>query len=207
MCQKEHWVIHKVNCREVKQDLPDNVQRDIEDLANYFTLYKMRKEEGNECHCLQCSALCLNIPGGYDPFHVLKLVQENPDFYASCVQDYFLGGTKPYFYLRPATVHEAKGTRVRFITQKGSCSYLGPNGCTLRRDQMPIGCVVSKGCDDHCASADKREAPIIWGTKTGLRVMKEFEDYQRKKNPDISLGDDHRFFREQVLSTLFLSIK
>lgn len=217
-CQKDHWPNHRDICKheQLKKEIqkqkqaiaiPDKVMRDIEDLANFCALDKIRAEDANECYCSKCAALCLHIPGMYDPFHVLQLVQKNADFYATCVQDFFFGKEKkPCFFLRPPNQNEQKGTRVHFLTKKGPCSHLGPHGCTLKRDDMPIGCVVAKACEDNSPSVGNSESPIIWGTRTGLRVMKQFETYHQTRQLGASFGNDDKFQQEILLSSFLFAL-
>ncbi len=120
---------------------------------------------------------------------VLKLASENPNFYATCIEDFYYGkqDNVAYFYLRPRLRHELGGQRAPFFTKRGQCFFLGASGCTLKRQDMPLGCVVASGCQLGL-SADKSEAPMIWGTQNGKKALCEFETFNKAQGRSVGKG-------------------
>jgi len=171
--------MHKQNCFPVS---------DIEDLVANLRL------NSTECHCTQCAKLCTGVPGAYDPQHVLLMAAQDPDFYGKCVQDFYSSSTRPAFYLRPRIVSEPTGQRTDFFATRGLCNFLGPHGCTLKREDMPLGCVVARGCVSGGPSADKLEAPVIWNTPSGRKAIADFEAYNRIRNR--SVGEDEVYQKQ-----------
>jgi hypothetical protein len=189
-CQGKHWKVHKQNCQpRLKID-------DVEDMFVRKHVNTLRKNSV-ECHCTECASLCRGVPGAYDPDHVLQLAENNPDFYATCIQDFHAASNfeKHTFYLRPRMLHEKGGTRVGFFAQRGLCSFLGPQGCTLKRDKMPLGCVVGLGCVPGGTNADKMESPIIWSTSNAKKAIHNFEVYNTQRGN--SVGQDDVFRKEE----------
>jgi hypothetical protein len=183
-CQRKDWQAHKASCRK---------EVDADDLGDPRVLKNARIKLGNECHCTKCAALCRIIPGAYDPYHVEQLSKENPGFLHTLTMDWFSGDKKHHPYLRPATVDEVPGNLSPFAPS-GVCSNLGPEGCQLPRDKMPLGCIVATGCrSTKTEKYDKAGAPKIWGTPKGKEIIDAFVATNRERDPharlDINLVD------------------
>ncbi len=81
------------------------------------------------------------------------------------VQDYRVVGNSLYSYLRPAIVNEKEiGQRSDSITT-GNCIHLGPQGCNLKREEMPTGCVIALPCVTRGEmTEDKFNMHMMWIT-------------------------------------------
>ena len=53
---------------------------------------------------------------------------------------------------------------------------------------MPLGCVAALACGKS-QSADKNEAPVIWGGDVGRSVIEDFEGANSRRDPTVGLGD------------------
>jgi hypothetical protein len=169
---------------------------DIEDLGEILA----RRDFGS-CSCPDCASLCHGVPGIYDPAHINRLIESGQTTLAALVphlvEDYFLGNemtrgagdeaVETVFYLRPRMSSEGAGGLAPMIPTVGSCSRLGPGGCTLARGEMPVGCISAFACREG-SGYDKNRAPEMWGTDEGRDLIRRFEAESRRQTPDIALG-------------------
>jgi len=156
------------------------VSPDIEDLAE-------RREFG-ECTCTKCATLCRGTPGIYDPRHLHRLLTEKPELASACVIDKWL--TQDLIIvlsLRPRTASE-KGGQIGSpfgILNGDGCVHLGPGGCKLTRNEMPIECVVSYACDKS-ESIDKDSIARLWITEMGSNLIAQFQAKLPKSDTDFT---------------------
>ncbi len=160
-----------------------------------------------QCSCKKCMRECVILPGAYSPFQLLReikkcnIIAKNDDRHilSKVVQDYRVINGKAVFYLRPALETEEKAQRVG-ATQIGKCSNLGPNGCMLSRDAMPLGCLLALPCRPELRQRkDIINLHIMWLTKTGLRVIAMFELFNAKTQ---RIGCDASFQEDFQIESL-----
>ncbi len=176
-CQRKDRPRHKAECIG-----------DIEETIAFW------RRNARPCSCAECSHLCTEQPGAFDPTHLFKLAQKDPSIYANVVQDkvFINKELDPIFYLRPKKITERGGERCAMMPSPAPCSFLGPQGCMLARDDMPIGCVVVLSCEQFVIQADKDQASVVWTTPIARKVMQEFEAFNRKRG-SIYLGNDDTY--------------
>lgn len=168
---------------------------DIEDLGSLRQILADRSKF-DPCSCPDCASLCHGVPGIYDPAHLLRLISKGttlaklvPDL----VEDFYLDelgeGVPPVFYLRPRMNSERAGGVAPMIPTVGSCSRLGPGGCTLARGEMPIGCISAYACR-AAPSYGKSRAVEMWNTNEGRELIRLFEEESRRQTPGSVLGTE-----------------
>ncbi len=173
-CQQLHWQQHKKTCLA-----------DFEDIGKTTAMVANIRKCAHRCDCEKCRLTCHGMPGPYDPVQVREFVKNNPDFYGTCVQDYYAGdGTSSTtFFLRPPTISELPGTRARFLFKDEKCKYLTETGCSLAENNtMPTSCLVTSACRKQPIRFDKQQTPAIWGSVLGLAIMKDFETYNTSRS-------------------------
>ncbi len=109
---------------------------DIEDL--------IRERDYAPCGCPDCCTTCYGTPGAYDPEHIERLLQNGhtmDELMPNMVQHYSFSGGYAVLMLRPRTDVESPGSQVPILTIAGKCVHLGDEGCTLKREDMPIVCI------------------------------------------------------------------
>jgi hypothetical protein len=155
---------------------------DIEDLANQQTLAIIRSQS-EHCGCSKCAACCSRVPGSYDPHHLKMLIEgksqaEINEIFEKITKDYLLDDNdQAKFYLRPAIRGEKPGL-ASFNMVTGPCINLGPSGCKLSRQEMPIGCVSAMPCNrEKSISVDKQEAEQVWHNECGHEIMSQYDKY------------------------------
>jgi hypothetical protein len=138
------------------------------------------------CGCTSCSRACWVQPGIYGPLQIEDLYsrgQFRPD---KAVLDFYESeGEPPVAYIRPSTVEEEGCSLAPLTPLSGApCVNLGPNGCTLTRDEMPMNC-KALSCDGKFnVTLDKHAAArTLWLTPEGERVVRLFQLEILKKNP------------------------
>ncbi len=181
-CQAQHWKEHKLQCVQDMEDLM-RVKGIVNNLAKFQ----------HQCHCDKCVRMCHSIPAAYSPIQVEALAKKYPNFYQDmCVQDYFSypNANKNSFYLRPPTMLEKKGERALFLQKRAQCAFLGPQGCTLKMQDVPLGCLVASNCKEGHPQFDKKDTPPVWNSVVGLRVMRAFEAHNKKRNPSLFFGEE-----------------
>ena len=107
------------------------------------------------------------------------------------VQHYSIG-YYPVLMLRPRTDVETPGSQVPICTLPGKCVHLGEEGCTLKREDMPIVCISSYCCSGG-PDADKEQIHKghlrdLWTSQTGQKIMALFEAASARENPSVELG-------------------
>jgi len=196
-CQTKDWKRHKPACKPVRAPTreptcePTCEPRDIEDLGDPAALRRIR-ERSRRCECSRCTALCAKHPGMYDPHAVAAMVERHgPEFLHGLVMDYFVDDDgKNHMHLRPPTTDDRPGELVQRVTT-GVCSNLGPRGCRLSRDEMPIGCVAAHPCTPALDRAvDKEQTIEVWGTEKGREVLEQFSAVNRARDPAARLDGE-----------------
>ncbi len=188
-CQTKDWKRHKPTCAPTCA--PTCEPRDIEDLGNPAVLQRIRKRS-QRCECSQCAALCQRLPGVYDPHAVAALVERHgQEFLQTLVMDYFIDDNdKAHMNLRPPTTGEPPGELAPRVAV-GVCVNLGPLGCRLSRDEMPIGCVAAHPCQPALDRAvDKEQTIEVWGTEKGREVLEQFVAVNRARDPAARLDGE-----------------
>jgi len=168
---------------------------DIEDLGNSRTLALIRSQS-EQCGCPKCAGCCSRVPGSYDP-HYLKMLFEGKtqaeidEIFSTIIKDYLLDDNdQAKFYLRPAIRGEKAGL-APFNMITGPCINLGPRGCKLSRQDMPIGCVSAMPCNpEKSFSVDKAEAEQVWGNECGREIMAQYDRYISNNHPDALISQD-----------------
>ena len=168
---------------------------DIEDLGNPQTLAIIRSQS-EQCGCPKCAACCSRVPGSYDPYHLKMLIEgksqaEIDEIFSTIRKDYLLDDNdQAKFYLRPAIRGEKPGL-ASFNMITGSCINLGPRGCQLSRQDMPIGCVSAMPCNSQKSfSVDKQEAEQVWHNECGREIMAQYDRYISSNFPDASISQN-----------------
>ena len=168
---------------------------DIEDLGNPQTLAIIRSQS-EQCGCPKCAGCCSRVPGSYDPHHLNMIFEgktqaEIDEIFSTIIKDYFLNGDNtPQFYLRPAIRGENHGL-APFNMITGPCINLGPRGCKLSRQDMPIGCVSAMPCNSQKnVSVDKAEAEQVWGNECGREIMAQYDRYISINHQDALISED-----------------
>lgn len=169
---------------------------DIEDIGNPQTLAIIRSQS-EQCGCPKCAGCCSRVPGSYDPHHLKMLFEgksqaEINEILSTIIKDYFLkaDNDKAMFYLRPAIRGEKPGL-APFNMITGPCINLGPCGCKLSRQEMPIGCVSAMPCNSQKnISVDKQQAEQVWGNECGREIMAQYDRYISSNFPDASISQN-----------------
>jgi len=168
---------------------------DIEDLGNPRTLAIIRSQS-EQCGCPKCAGCCSRVPGSYDPHHLKMLFKgktqaEIDEIFSTIIKDYLLDDNdQAKFYLRPVIRGEKPGL-APFNMITGPCINLGPRGCKLSRQDMPIGCVSAMPCNpEKNVSVDKAEAEQVWGNECGREIMAQYDRYILINHPDALISQD-----------------
>jgi len=140
------------------------------------------------CDCTDCARACWIQPGIYAPLQIEDMYQRGQFTPRNTVLDiYESTGEPPVAYLRPRTVEEEGCSLAALTPLSGApCINLGPNGCTLSRDEMPLNC-KALSCDKknfHVPLDKHAAARTLWLTPEGDRVVRWFQHEILKKNPD-----------------------
>jgi hypothetical protein len=178
-----------------QQSAVDAQSQDIEDLYLLAECVASWRRDAVQCGCGACAALCSSTqPGAYDPAAVKRLVAAGRLKYEDLVADYYAGSDGLHLYLRPRMAGEAGGELAAWDVDAAglaggrACANLGPRGCTLPRDEMPLGCVAALPCDPaRHVNADKSAAPRIWGGSEGAEVVDAHATAARALNPSAIL--------------------
>ena len=191
-CQRGHWPEHKKVCPKTEkikiQYEPEFSARPGGDAlidGGTADLVQIRKDSG-QCSCSRCAGACRYFPGFYDPSHLVRMREQwlvdgksKAAFYRRLMPDYYVGQDEDVWALRPRNSSEAaSGRTYPSFLPRGDCSNLGPEGCKLLREEMPLECVSSFGCSRGLTtrSIGKKESLSVWGRGVGLELM---EDYRR----------------------------
>lgn len=158
---------------------------DIEDLGKIIA-----ERSFDACECPDCASLCHGVPGMYDPDHVAQRLPEIAD---KLVEDmYFVPGVGTsvdvVLFLRPRTVAEPAGGQASIFYEASKCVFLKEGGCSLPRDEMPIGCISSFACRGS-PSVDKDKVPHVWRTAAGEDTIRRFEEESTRRGFAEPLGD------------------
>ena len=140
------------------------------------------------CGCTNCAGACWAQPGIYAPLQIEDMCQRGQFTPRNTVLDIYESiGEPPVAYLRPRTVEEEGCSLAPLTPLSGApCVNLGPNGCTLSRDEMPLNC-KALSCDKknfHVPLDKHAAARTLWLTPEGDRVVRWFQHEILKKNPD-----------------------
>ena len=218
-CQKKNWAAHKKACTTVDRLLCDLKCKGITDIEEICRIGLSNDAvDTAECHCSRCAQLCQHVPGNYTPWQFKvngsgnkmtdeEIKQRNLTF-DNCVQDYYASQNRPtVFFLRPKNVAEVDRCRAK-LPLFTNCIHLGEHGCTLARKDMPLGCTSVLGCKPEVEPMIVGSRLVMaWGTKHGLQVIKDFEDYHRQKENGLqSVGKDALFDRELEMYNLAIGI-
>ncbi len=160
----------------------------------------IRKMDYAPCGCPDCCTTCYGTPGAYDPEHIERLLQNGhtmDELMPNMAQHYSISGSYPVLMLRPRTDMESPGSQVPMLTIAGKCVHLGDEGCTLKREDMPIVCISSYCCSDVDGSPGAGKVQInkghlrdLWTSHTGQKIMALFEEASARENPGVELGYD-----------------
>lgn len=162
---------------------------DIEDLV------RRRDKHKKPCVCVECRRLCSRVPGLYDPKHLLALLQDGrvkmQDIAERLIEYYFYREREYVLILRPRNVNEWQEAYAQFTAPFGPCTFLGSRGCSLKRDEMPYGCISAYGCHRHTPIYfSLRECKALWDTDCGRLLIRLFEAHRRKQRPHCKVGTD-----------------
>lgn len=132
---------------------------DLEDLGNHYA------KVFPQCSCNKCITGCKKIPGIYDPDHLWQMLtsqtMSKENFLNDNLLDYVIGDNiiDSYMYIRPRTIAEKGKQNASIMPKVGKCIHLGPKGCTLARNAMPIECISSYNCSIN--------GPFVYGKLYG----------------------------------------
>ena len=156
------------------------------------------------CDCRSCARACWIQPGMYGPSQVLDMKARgvfDPD---TVVLDFYNSGDRPNVgILRPRTVEESGSSLAAFTPTPGTpCVHLGPEGCTLPRDHMPINCRALHCDKTYQVPLDKHtSAYALWETPEGRQAVSLFQEQIRSKNPSAPTTEEH-YLRLTIMTAM-----
>ncbi len=177
---------------------------EIEDMLKHWE--KKSRSEATQCSCIKCSSECKKTPGIYSPQQVRDQFETHgPSAFDNMTQDYRIydidGEERVIFYLTPSMIEDEKAGATggrRDGMYMGTCVHLGPEGCTLDRDKMPLGCILALPCErpqTEKYKANLQNQGVMWMTEFGVQTMLLFEKHQRKAGIDQDLAMTARSLR------------
>lgn len=156
------------------------------------------------CGCGSCARACWIQPGMYGPSQVLDMKARgvfDPD---TVVLDFYNSGERPNVgILRPRTVEESGSSLAPFTPTPGTpCVHLGPKGCTLPSDLMPINCRALHCDKTYHVHLDKHtSAYALWETPEGRQAVAWFQKQIQAKNPSAPTTEEH-YLKLTIMSAM-----
>lgn len=192
-----------VHSLEMNVESDDRIKiPDIEDLVSSESIisepYKTIRSADPGCSCPKCSKACKNIPGFFDPlgflYYLVKLAKsDNPmmvfKIFESIVDDIqkdFYFGTNNIYMLRPRTVKENPGDKVKInlYAIMADCIYLETTGCKLSSDTRPAECRCTYGCRIPKYKFVKPQMAEQWDSPLGRAIISLYDSIGQKKYGD-----------------------
>jgi len=154
------------------------------------------------CEYGGCARACWAQPGMFAPAQVKDMIDRGVFDPNGAVLDFFSDMERPSVgIVRPRTVEERGASLSAFKPTPGiPCANLGPNGCVLPRDHMPINCISLHCNKEHHVPLDKHSAAYsLWDTPEGREVVDWFQRQIRARDPQAPTTEV--YFLQQTLIT------